>query len=165
MPASGPTPGRTPTSVPTRQPMKPYQRTPGASATENPPARLWRVSSTSDAERAARQRHPEERVEQEERSPRHREREAEANRDALPLDRDQEEREQDGDRDPVAQAIEPPGGEGARGEDRDGVTPLGPTDLPEGARASSGHDEGNAEADEEERQHDRRVRGPGAMER
>ncbi len=36
MPASGPMPGSTPTSVPTRQPRKAYQSTPGCNATENP---------------------------------------------------------------------------------------------------------------------------------
>src|SRR5262245_351280 len=165
MPASGPTPGSTPTSVPTRQPMKPYQRTPGASATENPTARLWNVSSTSDAERAAGQRHPKERVEQEERSPRRREREAEADRDAPALHRDQQERQHDGDGESVPEAVQPPGGEGARGEDRHRVTPLGPAHLAEASRSASRHGERGAEAHEEQRQHHRRVRGARAMKR
>ena len=36
MPASGPMPGSTPTSVPTRQPRNAYQSTAGCSATEKP---------------------------------------------------------------------------------------------------------------------------------
>ena len=45
MPDSGPMPGSTPTSVPTRQPRKAYQRLSGAKATENPCSRLRRVLS------------------------------------------------------------------------------------------------------------------------
>src|SRR3989442_6028705 len=75
MPASGPTPGSTPTSVPTTQPMKPYQSTPGESATENPRTRLWKVSSTSEPERPAGQRHAQQRVEEQERAPHDGERE------------------------------------------------------------------------------------------
>src|SRR5690242_4574311 len=40
MPESGPIPGSTPTSVPTRQPRKAYQRISGRRATENPSRRL-----------------------------------------------------------------------------------------------------------------------------
>ena len=47
MPDSGPMPGSTPTSVPTRQPMKAYQRLSGCKATEKPCSRLTRVLSTS----------------------------------------------------------------------------------------------------------------------
>src|SRR5229473_877917 len=46
MPDSGPIPGNTPTSVPTRQPKKAYQRLAGCNATENPCSRLSRVLST-----------------------------------------------------------------------------------------------------------------------
>src|SRR5689334_24125131 len=46
MPASGPMPGSTPTSVPTRQPRNAYQALLGSSATEKPWARLTRVVST-----------------------------------------------------------------------------------------------------------------------
>src|SRR5437868_1414823 len=45
MPDSGPMPGRTPTSVPTRQPMNAYQRLSGAKATEKPCSRLMSVLS------------------------------------------------------------------------------------------------------------------------
>src|SRR4030095_9258733 len=91
MPASGPTPGSTPTSVPTRQPMKPYQRTPGARATPKPCARLESVSSTLEPERTARQRHPEKRVEEVERSPRDAERDGQAGHDPAALEPDEEE--------------------------------------------------------------------------
>src|SRR5262245_12963322 len=40
MPASGPMPGSTPTSVPTRQPRNAYHSTAGCSATEKPSQRL-----------------------------------------------------------------------------------------------------------------------------
>src|SRR5262249_5558352 len=50
MPASGPMPGNTPTSVPTRQPRNAYQALAGASATENPRYRLCRVVSTMNLE-------------------------------------------------------------------------------------------------------------------
>src|SRR2546430_13081278 len=45
MPDKGPMPGSTPTSVPTRQPRKPYHSTSGRSATENPSIRLSKVSN------------------------------------------------------------------------------------------------------------------------
>src|ERR1700724_1609319 len=48
MPDSGPMPGSTPTSVPTRQPRKPYHSTSGRSATENPSIRLSKVSNGKD---------------------------------------------------------------------------------------------------------------------
>src|SRR5882757_4095538 len=59
MPDSGPMPGSTPTSVPTRQPRKAYQRLSGWKAMANPCARLSRVDSTRyflNAEREHRQR-------------------------------------------------------------------------------------------------------------
>src|SRR4029078_405619 len=43
MPESGPMPGSTPTTVPTRYPRNAYHRTPGCSATENPCIRLSSV--------------------------------------------------------------------------------------------------------------------------
>ena len=43
MPDNGPIPGSTPTSVPTRQPRKPYHSTSGRSATEKPSIRLSKV--------------------------------------------------------------------------------------------------------------------------
>ena len=46
MPESGPMPGSTPTSVPTRQPRNAYQRLSGWNATEKPCSRLRRVLST-----------------------------------------------------------------------------------------------------------------------
>src|SRR5512143_189095 len=46
MPASGPMPGKTPTNVPTRQPMNAYHALAGSRATEKPCARLRRVVST-----------------------------------------------------------------------------------------------------------------------
>src|SRR6516165_12222136 len=45
MPDSGPIPGSTPTSVPTRQPRKPYHSTSGRNATEKTSNRLSRVST------------------------------------------------------------------------------------------------------------------------
>src|SRR5512143_2900180 len=58
MPASGPMPGRTPTNVPTRQPMNAYHALAGARATEKPCARLRRVVSTMilESERTGLQR-------------------------------------------------------------------------------------------------------------
>src|SRR6201989_2930618 len=47
MPDSGPMPGSTPTSVPTRQPRNAYQRLSNWNAIENPVTSLWRVASTS----------------------------------------------------------------------------------------------------------------------
>ena len=47
MPDSGPMPGSTPTSVPTTQPRKAYQRLSGWKAMTNPCARLIRVFSTN----------------------------------------------------------------------------------------------------------------------
>ena len=46
IPARGPIPGSTPTTVPIRQPTNAYSRTEGVSATEKPTARFCRVSST-----------------------------------------------------------------------------------------------------------------------
>src|SRR5262245_54398928 len=40
MPVSGPIPGRTPTTVPTRHPRNAYHSTSGCSATENPSSKL-----------------------------------------------------------------------------------------------------------------------------
>src|SRR4029078_10119690 len=52
MPDSGPIPGSTPTSVPTTQPRKAYQRLSNCIATEKPCARLCRVVSMAlEAER------------------------------------------------------------------------------------------------------------------
>ena len=45
IPASGPMPGNTPTSVPTRQPMNAYHSTSGRNATEKPSSRLSNVPS------------------------------------------------------------------------------------------------------------------------
>src|SRR6266446_3043865 len=50
MPDNGPMPGNTPTSVPTRQPRKPYHSTSGRSATENPSIRLSRVSKALESQ-------------------------------------------------------------------------------------------------------------------
>src|SRR3972149_2547824 len=62
MPAIGPMPGNTPTSVPAREPIKAYQRLSGWKAMANPCARLIRVLSTQAAsviaEHAARKRRP-----------------------------------------------------------------------------------------------------------
>src|SRR6266852_5703056 len=127
MPASGPTPGSTPTSVPTTQPMKPYHSTLGESATEKPRARLWMVSSTSDPERPARQRHAQQRVEEQERAPRDRH------------------REDGGHGEPVAEAIESPRRERARGEDADRVSPLVPADLAQALAARAQQRDTNAE--------------------
>src|SRR3954454_13485118 len=46
MPASGPMPGSTPTSVPTRQPRNAYHRLDGSNATAKPCHRLMRLCST-----------------------------------------------------------------------------------------------------------------------
>src|SRR5919204_5768990 len=43
MPESGPMPGSTPTTVPTRHPRNAYHNTPGCSATEKPSSRLSSV--------------------------------------------------------------------------------------------------------------------------
>src|ERR1043165_1855803 len=101
MPASGPTPGSTPTSVPTAQPTKPYQSTLGESATEKPTMRLWKVSSTSEPERPARQRHAEQRVEQEERAPGDGHRDGGGEEHALALEHQHEEHQHHGHGDPV----------------------------------------------------------------
>src|SRR5437016_5468161 len=108
MPASGPTPGNTPTSVPTTQPMNPYQSTLGESATEKPRARLCRVSSTSEPEGSARQRHAQQRVEEQERAPGDGHREDRGQDHALALEHEQQEREDGGHGEPVAEVIEPP---------------------------------------------------------
>src|SRR5260370_3959992 len=50
MPDNGPMPGNTPTSVPTRQPRKPYHSTSGRSATENPSIKLSRVSKALESQ-------------------------------------------------------------------------------------------------------------------
>src|SRR6266436_5787387 len=50
IPDNGPMPGNTPTSVPTRQPRKPYHSTSGRSATENPSIRLSRVSKALESQ-------------------------------------------------------------------------------------------------------------------
>src|SRR4051812_34965498 len=56
MPESGPMPGSTPTSVPTRHPMNAYQRMSGRNATENPSSRLSSVSTVLEPEQAAFER-------------------------------------------------------------------------------------------------------------
>src|SRR3990170_4014489 len=79
IPASGPTPGSTPTSVPMRQPANAYSSTPGVSATEKPRYRFWKVSSMRGVlqpEGAARQRHAQQRIEEIERGEREDQREA-----------------------------------------------------------------------------------------
>src|SRR5262245_41677675 len=108
MPASGPTPGSTPTSVPTTQPMKPYQSTLGESATEKPSPRLESVSSTSEPEGSARQRHPEHGVEQEERPPGDGEGHERGHDHALALEDQQQEHEHAGHGEAIAQRVEPP---------------------------------------------------------
>src|SRR5262249_28457362 len=159
MPASGPTPGSTPTRVPTKQPMKPYQRTAGVRATEKPRARFWSVSSTSEPERSRGQRDLEERVEHVVRAPGHGQRDHHRRHDAQALERDEQEEEHDGHGDPVADALEPPGGEGAGGEDGEGVPPLVPADLAE-SRAGRAHGgESDAEEDEQDGEQDGRVGG------
>src|SRR2546426_12227858 len=128
MPASGPTPGSTPTSVPTTQPTNPYHSTPGVSATEKPRAKLWRVSSTSEPERAARQRHAQQRVEEQERAPRDRPREEGGQDHALALEHEQQEHEDGGHGDSITELVESPRRERARGENAQGVSPLVPAD-------------------------------------
>src|ERR1700693_273301 len=56
MPDSGPIPGNTPTSVPTRQPRKPDHSQSGRSATENPSIRLSKVSNGSEPQNAVLER-------------------------------------------------------------------------------------------------------------
>src|SRR5215475_7364378 len=56
MPDNGPMPGSTPTSVPTRQPRKPYHSTSGRNATENPSIRLSRVSTVSESQNSLLER-------------------------------------------------------------------------------------------------------------
>src|SRR6266851_3847064 len=56
MPDKGPMPGSTPTSVPTRQPRKPYHSTSGRNATENPSIRLSRVSNVLESQNALLER-------------------------------------------------------------------------------------------------------------
>src|SRR5260370_18183839 len=56
MPDNGPMPGNTPTSVPTRQPRKPYHSTSGRNATENPSIRLSRVSNVLESQNALLER-------------------------------------------------------------------------------------------------------------
>src|SRR3954462_1773207 len=63
MPASGPMPGSTPTTVPTRQPRNAYHSTAGCSATEKPSSRLCSVSM-SEAENAGFERRLERHTEQ-----------------------------------------------------------------------------------------------------
>src|SRR6266849_9678459 len=158
MPASGPTPGSTPTSVPTTQPMKPYHSTLGESATEKPRARLWMVSSTSDPERPARQRHAQQRVEEQERAPRDRHREDRGQDHALALEHEQQEHEDSGHGEPVAEAIESPRRERARGKDADRVSPLVPADLAEALAARAQQRDTNAEYDQEQREQRGHVR-------
>src|SRR5215468_1724059 len=50
MPASGPIPGSTPTSVPTRQPRNAYHSTAGCSATEKPSQRLSNETPMSETQ-------------------------------------------------------------------------------------------------------------------
>src|SRR5215470_20207678 len=165
MPASGPTPGSTPTRVPTKQPMKPYQRTAGVRATEKPRARFWSVSSTSESEGSRRQRDLEQCVEHVVRAPRHGHRDHHRHHDADALETNEEEEEHDGHGEPVADALEPPGGEGAGGEDGQGVAPLVPADLAE-SRAGRAHGgESDTEKDQQGGEDDGGVGGARAMQR
>src|SRR5215470_17959990 len=65
IPASGPIPGSTPTSVPTTQPRKAYHMTSGRKATEKPRSRLSAIDSTAlEPQQAVRQRRLQQRPEQ-----------------------------------------------------------------------------------------------------
>src|SRR3989442_8989820 len=165
MPGSGPTPGSPPTSVPARQPMKPYQRTWGARATEKPRPRFWRVSSMSEPEGSARQGHLEQRVEEIEGTPRHHHRHREAEDPSLAREHQDEEGEDGGHGEAVAEALEPPRRERARAEDRDGVTPFVPADLDHSTSARAHGENGDAEGDEEDGEHHGHVRGTGPVQR
>src|SRR6266545_948811 len=165
IPASGPTPGSTPTSVPTRQPTKPYQSTLGESATLKPRSRFWKVSSTSEPEGTARQRHPQESVEQVERAPGDGHRQHDRRDDAPPLEHEEQEEEHDGDGEPVAEVVEPPRRERARAEDGDGVTPFVPSDIGEATAPRAQHRQGDAEEDEQQREDDGHVGGARTVQR
>src|SRR6516165_7886144 len=56
MPASGPIPGSTPTSVPTKHPRNAYHSTSGRNATEKPSNRLSNVPSTLEPDQPALER-------------------------------------------------------------------------------------------------------------
>src|SRR5205814_1579634 len=95
-----------------------------------------RGSRPSEPEGPARERHPEERVEQEERGERERQREDGGEHDPLALDDAEQARERERDGRPVAETLERERGEGADGEDRDRVPPLGEAHAREGRRAA-----------------------------
>src|SRR5262249_53514043 len=93
MPESGPMPGSTPTSVPTRQPRNAYQTLSNCSATANPCSRLWRVVSTpcpSEAERSGDERRLEHVDEGQVGQPDHAEAVERGMEQGPPLDRDQQ---------------------------------------------------------------------------
>src|SRR3972149_1012662 len=108
IPARGPTPGRTPTIVPVRQPTKAYTRFMGARATEKPRRRLLRVSAMwgSEAEGAAGQGKPEAAIEQPEGPEGEAHGQGDRHQDVAALHRAVEEQQEQGHGDPVAQAIQ-----------------------------------------------------------
>src|SRR5262249_41311287 len=59
MVATGPTPGRTPISVPSSTPIRAYSRLSGLTATPKPRMRLWKRSMRASAERECGRAHRE----------------------------------------------------------------------------------------------------------
>src|SRR3984957_4701431 len=96
IPDSGPMPGSTPTSVPTRQPRKPYHSTSGRSATEKPSIRLSRVepSTALETEQALLERRLERHREQGIGRKRHAEAEGRGGEEIASFERDQREQQE-----------------------------------------------------------------------
>src|SRR5215471_3974632 len=146
IPDNGPMPGKTPTSVPTRQPRKPYHSTSGRSATENPSIRLSRVSTAAKSQNALFER----RFEHDGEKPVGEEADADAvhrGGDKVPaFERDQG-KQQQGHRDDEAKRGVKRDGRGRDGEHPDCMGQVAPADVGKRrARAAARH-QGRAEQD------------------
>src|SRR5512134_2486067 len=159
IPARGPTPGRTPTSVPTRQPAKAYTSTSGDRAVAKPMERLFSISTIRPAsdrrschtrrlcwcssdgkdalktERPLRQRHVQKGVEQKISAKGEAAGKDDAREPSLLLEDAYQREQRKEDRDAVSETLERKRHESAGPQDEHGVPPLRPLD---GGRAFTG---------------------------
>src|SRR5262249_54369396 len=130
MPASGPMPGSTPTSVPTRQPRNAYHSTSGRNATEKPSSRLSRVASTGlEPHDALRQRRFEQRTEQQIGQYDDAEAQRRSAEHALALDEHEKDEDQRRNGDEKAGRRVERGGGRRHGDDAGGVADIAPVEL------------------------------------
>src|SRR3569832_1568024 len=164
MPAWGPMPGSSPTSVPTRQPRNAYQALWGSNATEKPSRRLCSVVSKAwflEAERAGLERRLQEEDEQDEGDAADRDAVEGSRTDAAALDRDEQRVHHQDVGGDEAERLER--GDRQRGDqhDHDGVLGIAPCQRGERLALAGPHHERASEQDHQDRQdhrHEARAR-------